>query len=236
MACWRKIKLSNGKKLLTMSSRHLTCICLLLAAAPLPAMAGNVYKFRDANGNVLFTNIVNERERPRGENFSRYAILEKVTWFPDTNVHRYKNWGGDESAVPHSFSRFRNAYDDIILKAASLNGVDNGLVKAVIHTESGFNSRALSKPGAQGLMQLMPATAARYNINNAFDPAQNISAGTRHLKYLIDRYKSIELALAAYNAGEKNVEKYGGIPPFAETRDYVKRVISRYHKLYGGRA
>lgn len=219
-----------------MALHRLTCLCLLLAATPLPAVAGNVYKFRDANGNVLFTNIVNEREKPRGESFQHYAYLEKVSWFPDTNVHHYKNWGGDEASVLPSFSRFRNAYDDLIRNAASVNGIDNGLVKAVIHTESGFNSHALSKPGAQGLMQLMPATAARYNISNAFDPAQNISAGTRHLKYLIDRYKSLELALAAYNAGEKNVEKYGGIPPFAETRDYVKRVLSRYHKLYGGSA
>lgn len=205
-----------------------------MAWLPQSALAGNVYKFRDANGNVLFTNVVTEKKKPRGEGFNKYTMLEKVTWFPDTNVHRYGNWGKDEFAVRPSFSKYRNAFDDIIKQAALANNVDHGLVKAIIHTESGFNPKARSKPGAQGLMQLMPATAAMYSVMDAFEPSQNIAAGTRHIKYLIDRYKSLELALAAYNAGEGNVKKYGGIPPFAETQDYVKRVMSRYRNLYGG--
>lgn len=207
---------------------------LLLTALPGPVMAGNIYKFRDAQGNILFTNVVNERKKPSGEDFKRYTKLEKVTWFKDTNVHRYGNWGDNEFAVRPSFSKNRNAFDDIIKQAALALNVDHGLVKAIIHTESGFNPRALSKPGAQGLMQLMPATAGMYGVANAFDPAENIRAGTRHIKYLIDRYHDIGLALAAYNAGEGNVNKYGGIPPFAETQDYVKRVLSRYRNLYGG--
>lgn len=207
---------------------------ILLASLPLTAGAGNVYKFRDNKGNVLFTNIVNDREKPRGDNFRQYTQLEKVTWFADTNVHRYKNWGGDESAVRPSFSKNRNLFDHLIKSSALALGVDQGLVKAIIHTESGFNPRARSKPGAQGLMQLMPATAAMYDVSDAYDPSQNIKAGTRHIKYLLERYKSQELALAAYNAGEGNVKKYGGIPPFVETRDYVKRVMSRYRKLYSG--
>lgn len=211
---------------------RLTLLGLLLY--PLTSMAGNVYKFRDADGNILFTNIVSERHTPKGEDFRRYTHLEKVTWYADTNVHRYGNWGSDEGSVLRSYSKFRNAYDDMISTAATSYGVDKGLVKAVIHTESGFNSHAISRPGAQGLMQLMPATAARYACADAFDPRQNITAGTKHLSYLIERYHNLELALAAYNAGEKNVDKYGGIPPFAETQDYVKRVLSRYHKLYNG--
>lgn len=207
---------------------------LLLTALSGPVMAGNIYKFRDAQGNILFTNVVNERKKPSGEDFKRYTKLEKVTWFKDTNVHRYGNWGDNEFAVRPSFSKNRNAFDDIIKQAALALNVDHGLVKAIIHTESGFNPRALSKPGAQGLMQLMPATAGMYGVANAFDPAENIRAGTRHIKYLIDRYHDIGLALAAYNAGEGNVNKYGGIPPFAETQDYVKRVLSRYRNLYGG--
>jgi soluble lytic murein transglycosylase-like protein len=207
---------------------------ILLTCLPLTAMAGNVYKFRDASGNVLFTNVVNERNKPRGEGFREYTTLEKVTWFKDTNVHKYGNWGNSEFAVRASFSKNRNAFDDIIKSAALASNVDHGLVKAIIHTESGFNPRALSKPGAQGLMQLMPATAGMYSVRDAFDPRQNIQAGTRHIKYLLDRYKSIDLALAAYNAGEGNVNKYKGIPPFAETQDYVKRVLSRYRNLYGG--
>lgn len=209
-------------------------IALGLLLFPLSGMAGNIYKFRDADGNILFTNIVSERSKPQGDDFRRYTHLEKVSWYPDTNVHKYRNWGSDESSVKPSFSKYRNAYDTIIQTAASSYGVDRGLVKAVIHTESGFNARARSKPGAQGLMQLMPATAARYNVNDPYDPQENIEAGAKHLSYLIDRYKNVELALAAYNAGEGNVKKYGGIPPFAETQDYVKRVMSRYRKLYGG--
>jgi len=78
----------------------------------------------------------------------------------------------------------------------------------------------------------MPATADIYGVTDPFDPSQNVQAGTQHLKYLLDKYNQIELALAAYNAGEGNVKKYGGVPPFTETRDYIKRVMSRYHSLY----
>ena len=132
-----------------------------------------------------------------------------------------------------SFSKNRDAFDHLIRKVADREGVDRGLVKAVIHTESGFNPSALSKPGAQGLMQLMPATAQRYAVRNVFDPADNIDGGVRHLRYLLKRYENdLTLALAAYNAGEKNVERYDGVPPFPETQDYVKRVLSRYEKLY----
>lgn len=212
-------------------------LCLLaMAGQPLVAQAGSVYKFRDAQGNVLFTNVVNEHKKPRGDDFKQYTVLEKVTWFKDTNVHQYGNWGKDEAAVRPSFSKNRNAFDKIIQTAAALHDIDHGLIKAIIHTESGFNPRALSKPGAQGLMQLMPATAGMYGVADAFNPDQNIHAGTKHIKYLIARYKDLELALAAYNAGEGNVKKYGGIPPFAETQDYVKRVLSRYRNLYGGSA
>lgn len=214
----------------------LRLLAIGLMCYPLTGMAGNIYKFRDTEGNILFTNIVSVQNKPQGDDFRRYTHLEKVTWYADTNVHRYDNWGNSEYAVRPSFSKNRNVFDTIIKDAADSNGVDKGLVKAVIHTESGFNPKALSRPGAQGLMQLMPATAARYNVGNAFDPSQNIHAGARHLKYLIGRYKKLELALAAYNAGEKNVDKYGGIPPFAETQDYVRRVMSRYQKLYGGNA
>lgn len=203
-----------------------------LIATPLVALAGNVYKFSDGNGNVLFTNVVNSQKKPAGEDLAAFNTLELITWFPDTNVHSYNNWGDDESAVLPSYSKLRDTFDPLIKLEADRSKVKRGLVKAVIHTESGFNPKALSKPGAQGLMQLMPATAKHYNVSDPFNPAQNIRAGTEHLKYLLDRYDQIELALAAYNAGEGNVEKYGGIPPFAETRDYIKRVMSRYRGLY----
>ncbi len=208
-------------------------ITIILVSMPVSfACAENIYTFSDDDGNVLFTNIVSGNKKPRGIKFRRYEHLEEVTWFPDTNVHKYQNWGDDAFAVSARFAKRRDAYDQLILSESNNNNIDKGLVKAVIHTESGFDPNALSKPGAQGLMQLMPATAARYDVDNAFDPQENIRAGSRHLKYLIDRYRNLELALAAYNAGESNVEKYGGIPPFAETQDYVKRVLHRYNKFY----
>ncbi len=213
--------------------RHILLITIATLIVTSPStFGGNVYKFSDGNGNVLFTNVVNAHKKPAGANLAKFNTLELITWFPDTNVHNYSNWGGDESAVLPSYSKLRDAFDPLIKLEADRYKVERGLVKAVIHTESGFNPKALSKPGAQGLMQLMPATAKRYKVLDPFDPAQNVRAGTEHLKYLLDRYNQIELALAAYNAGEGNVEKYGGVPPFSETEDYIKRVMSRYHGLY----
>ena len=215
---------------------RLLLLCSALTVYSLPSWAGNIYKFRDADGNILFTNVVDGRGKPRGEDFGRYTKLEKVTWFADTNVHKYGNWGKDEYAVRPSFSKNRDAYDDIIAQAASTYGLDKGLVKAVIHTESGFNPFARSGPGAKGLMQLMPATAKRFKVDDVYDPTQNIRGGAEYLSFLLKRFNNLELALAGYNAGEGNVDKYKGIPPFAETQDYVRRVISRYNKLYGGSA
>jgi soluble lytic murein transglycosylase-like protein len=233
--CWVKIGQNKPPKDNKRMKRFPVCTALFLFSASI-AEAGNVYKFKDQDGNILFTNVVDNRSRPRGEDFRQYSQLEKVTWYADTNVHSYHNWGGDEFAVRPSFSKLRNAFDEMIADAASTYGVDKGLVKAVIHTESGFNPNAKSPPGARGLMQLMPATARRFDVADSYDPKQNIRGGTRYLGYLIDRFKNLELALAAYNAGEGNVDKYGGIPPFAETQDYVRRVMSRYRKLYGGEA
>lgn len=211
---------------------QIVLIALLLAPA-IPASAGNVYQFRDSQGRVLFTNMITASRQPRDTAFRDYRTLEKVTFYKDSNIHRYQNWGSSEFDLLPSYSKNRNAYDDLIRTASAQSGVDRALIKAVIHTESGFNPAARSDPGAQGLMQLMPATAARYQVSNPFDPRENIFAGTRHLRYLLGRYNNnLEFALAAYNAGEKNVEKYNGIPPFTETQDYVRRVVSRYKHLY----
>jgi len=116
-----------------------------------------------------------------------------------------------------------------IKAAASTYGVDPKLVASVIAVESNFNARAVSHKYALGLMQLMPETAARLAVKNVFDPAENIDAGTRYLKELLQRYgQKLELVLAAYNAGPERVEQYGGVPPYQETRDYVRRVIARF--------
>lgn len=118
------------------------------------------------------------------------------------------------------------AWDGVIRRASDTHGVSAALVKAVIHAESGFHVQAVSHKGAQGLMQLMPRTADSLGVDDPFDAWQNIDGGTRYLGYLIGRYGgNIELALAAYNAGDRAVTRYKGIPPYQETQQYVKRVL-----------
>ncbi len=117
-------------------------------------------------------------------------------------------------------------YADIIDRAAAEHGVSPRLVRAVIEVESAYRSNAVSRKGAKGLMQLMPETAQRYAVRNPFDAEANIVAGIQHLRALLDRYDVVALALAAYNAGEAAVERFGGIPPYPETQDYVRRVMA----------
>ena len=192
----------------------------------LSAYAGQMYIYKDKNGSTLLTN-----RKSSDQSLTKI----KATYYADSNIHSYSNWGSSEAAVLPSYSRGKNAYDHIIRQAAQTHGVSEGLIKAVMHTESGFNSNARSPVGAQGLMQLMPATALRFNVSNAYDPQQNIFGGAKYLGWLIKRFNgNTSLALAAYNAGEGNVAKYGGIPPFRETQDYVRRVTSRYSNLYAG--
>lgn len=125
-----------------------------------------------------------------------------------------------------------SAYDKLIRKTAKKHRVDRALVKAIIHAESAFNPYATSNKGARGLMQLLPSTAAMYGVSDLYDPAQNIKAGVKHLKYLLKKYRNnSRLAVAAYNAGETAVKRHRGIPPYKETRIYVSRVL-RYKRRY----
>jgi soluble lytic murein transglycosylase-like protein len=117
------------------------------------------------------------------------------------------------------------AFRDIISVAAARHGVDANLVHALIQVESAYHSNARSPKGAMGLMQLMPSTARQYGVINLYDPKTNIETGIRHLKSLLNRFPDLPLALAAYNAGQGAVERFGGIPPFKETRDYVSRIL-----------
>ena len=118
------------------------------------------------------------------------------------------------------------SYDGLIRRAAVTHDVDASLVKAVVHAESGFNPNAVSRVGASGLMQLMPATARRYGVQDIFDPAQNVAGGVRYLRDLLRMFKNdTRLAVAAYNAGEGAVLRYRGVPPYEETRDYVTKVL-----------
>jgi soluble lytic murein transglycosylase-like protein len=129
------------------------------------------------------------------------------------------------------------AYAAEIRAAAGRFGVDEALVRAIVHAESAFNPNAVSHKGAQGLMQLIPATADRFDVDDPFDPAQNIAGGVQYLAWLLDRFDdNITLAAAGYNAGEGNVDRYGGVPPFDETQRYVGRVATlhaRYREALG---
>ena len=116
------------------------------------------------------------------------------------------------------------------MAAAARRNVDPALIEAVIENESGFDDRALSKAGAQGLMQLMPGTAAGLGVRDPYDARQNVDGGARYLRSLLDRFGSVRLALAAYNAGPHAVERFGGVPPYAQTREYVERVLSSYRR------
>jgi soluble lytic murein transglycosylase-like protein len=127
-----------------------------------------------------------------------------------------------------------DAYRNEIAAAANEFGVDEAVVRAIIHAESAFNPNALSRVGAQGLMQLMPATAKRFGVGNAFEPSQNIRGGVRYLSWLLKRFKGdLTLAAAGYNAGEGAVDKYRGVPPYSETQRYVVRVAQLAERYRG---
>jgi hypothetical protein len=183
----------------------------------LPGTGERYYKKIDSKGTVHFSS-----KPPMSGGYS----VVYVDGCPACNVHSTVNWNSTRLNT--------TAYAAEIAAAADEFGIDAAFVRALIHAESAFNPNARSHKGAQGLMQLMPATAGMYGVSNAYDAAQNISAGVEHLAGLLERYDGdVKLAAAAYNAGEGAVKKYGGIPPYAETRVYVDRVevlMKRYQQ------
>ena len=185
---------------------------LLVAVAtlfmPVATLFADVFVFKDATGVLTFTNVPNHGG--------------------------YRRVLRESSGQAYLGSATSNSYEDLIRSISDRNNLDTDLVRAVIRVESDFNSAARSKKGAMGLMQLMPDTARLHNVIDAFDPSDNVEGGVRHLKMLLERYRGdLELSLAAYNAGSGAVEKHGGIPPFAETREYVRRVL-RFYDSYRG--
>ena len=168
----------------------------------------DVYVYKDKQGVLTFTNV------PTHQGFRRVIR---------------------EGAVRSTSSGLSaSSYEELIRLASDRHSVDADLIRAVIKVESDFDSSARSHKGATGLMQLMPETARLHNVVDLYDPSANIEGGVRHLKLLLGKYQGdLALSLAAYNAGMKAVERHGGVPPFTETREYVRRVLS-YYQTYRG--
>src|SRR5246127_3264388 len=184
---------------------------MLLLAAAWGISRADIYSFVDSSGVTHFSNVPVD---------GRYKLLLATP-------------AEEPTAQPGKWLAKSADYDPLIERAALAAAVRPELVRAVIVVESAFNPHAVSKRGAQGLMQLKPSTARRYGVSNAFDPEQNITAGAHYLRDLLRRFgNDLELTLAAYNAGEDAVERYGrSIPPFSETRHYVPAVLRVYRSL-----
>ena len=183
----------------------LCCLIASLLVMASPATA-QIYTWHDAQGTL----VLSDHPRTDEGQMATYAV-------PGSTTIR--------ATKPLVISDKSRLYDEPIRVHAAKQGLSPDLVRAVIQVESAFNPVAVSPKGAMGLMQLMPATAAEYGVRDPFVPEQNIGGGVAYLRRLLDRYDhKIELALAAYNAGPGSVEKYGDVPPYRETQDYVKRV------------
>ena len=195
---------------------------LALLAGARPALA-DIYTYKDERGVVHFTNM------PNGD--KRFKLLRKEEGAPNPGLPVVGTPGAASSWMPSIADMKR--YAQIIETTARSHGVEPALVHAVITAESGYNPRAYSRTGATGLMQLMPATAARYGVRNIWDPVENIQGGVRYLKDLIAMFNgNLELAVAAYNAGENAVIRHGHrIPPYAETVHYVPKVLGFYKRF-----
>jgi len=182
--------------------------CLLFLT---PSSFAGIYRYVDENGVIHFTNC------PRDPKFKLYIRESR------------EDVGDDNQSSSASYIKDSNQYDSLISEFSKKYQVDFALIKAIIRAESGFNSFAVSRKGARGLMQLMPETALRMNVSNIFNPRENIEGGVRYFKYLLSLFDNdLRLSLAAYNAGENVVGELRSIPPYRETIDYVKKVLSYY--------
>ncbi len=194
--------------------RILTSALFFFSISSSGIASADIYKYEDNDGVIHFTDAPTD---------NRFKIFMRDI---QKDKRLRTNFGfGRVSRNPAEF-------DQIINSCSAEFGVDKSLVKAVIHAESGYNPNALSSKGAAGLMQLMPGTAHGLKVADSFNPCDNIRGGVRYLRFLLDTFKgNVTLALAAYNAGMAKVAKYGGVPPYEETRNYVSKVLS-YQKNY----
>ncbi|MBN1905665.1 MAG: lytic transglycosylase domain-containing protein [Deltaproteobacteria bacterium] len=181
---------------------YLFLLCLIFNLFMPSAAFADIYKYRDKNGVMHFTNIRSDL---------RYTLyIKEARENPDAFITKY----------------------DVIIKAASEKfSMEPSLVKAVIKAESGFNHAAVSSKGAQGLMQLMPGTAEAMEVDDPYNPEKNIFGGTKYLSKMMERFNNdVRLALAAYNAGPEKVDKYKDVPPFNETKTFIERVMKYYNQ------
>jgi soluble lytic murein transglycosylase-like protein len=189
-----------------------------VTASASPARA-DIYRYEDKDGVIHFSNV-----NKRGKLYARDKGLRSASPAPGVSA----STSSDPAKTPE-------AYDAFIREAASLYQIPEALVRAVIRVESNFDPRAISHANAQGLMQLIPATAERMLVTDTFDARQNVLGGTRYLRVLANLFNgNLQLTIAAYNAGENAVIRYRGIPPYEETQAYVTRVLSFYN-LYRGK-
>jgi soluble lytic murein transglycosylase-like protein len=190
--------------------RGVAFIALLLFVLSIGTQGrAQIYQYRDVNGVLHFSNVPTS------------SVLKDTP---------YKVWGSARKAPPLKIRR--SAYDHLIREASLRHGVRYPLLKAIVHAESDFNPRAVSSKGAVGLMQIMPQNFEHLNLINPYDPKQNVMAGAKYFRALLDRYNGrVKMALAAYNAGPTAVEHYRRIPPFPETKAYVAKVL-RFYKAY----
>lgn len=189
-----------------------------MIAVPFGSVLAGYYLYQLPDGSRMIT------DRPILDNaYSLVRASRDVKGMGRYAANRYKKYNTNKN---------HRRYDVLIRKTASQYDVDVALVKAIIHAESYFNPNATSKKGASGLMQLMPETARQYGLYDLYNPQQNIQAGVKYLRYLLDKYPyQLKNAIAAYNAGERVVNFYKGIPPYPETRNYVEKVLN-YQAFY----
>jgi soluble lytic murein transglycosylase-like protein len=181
---------------------------LLIVLIPIQPILADIYRYEDEEGIIHFTDAPTDRRfKIFMRDFNKDKLLRSRLHLPSI-------------ANPAE-------YEQIIRTSADKYGVSASLIKAVIHAESGYDPNAVSPKGASGLMQLMPGTARSLKVSNSFDPKDNVEGGVKYLRFLLDTFRGdVSLALAAYNAGLNKVAKFGGIPPYTETRTYVNRVLS----------
>lgn len=188
--------------------------CAIVSAPA--ALAERTYVYKEADGTLWYTNVT-----PASQDSAQFTLIEIRGRAPATSSCR----GMNSRKLEHRAVSFNSTIE----RMAQQFRIDPKLVKAVVRNESCFDKMALSRAGAQGLMQLMPATAESLGVNDPFDPVQNIRGGTRYLSELIEKYNNnLALALSAYNAGPGSVAKYKGVPPYPETQRYIERVMKTY--------